>query len=103
MFLEVNQYATWIPLLAGVLIPLAVALLTKINASAFVKGLVAFVCIGLTALGTYLLDVNQSHTWTGALYAFVVAMFSAAASRYSITGGWADTTVATKTASFGVG
>ena len=56
------------------------------------------------ALGTYLANFDGvTHTWNGALYAFVLAIFSAASTRYAVTGGWADTKVAAATANFGVG
>jgi len=100
--LNITQYATWVPLLAGVLIPFVVALLTKINASAFQKSLIAVLCLGLTALGTYLMDTGQSHTWRGAATAFVLALFAAASSRLTVTGG-ADTKLNVLTANFGIG
>jgi len=102
--IDIMRYATWVPLAAGILIPLAVAWLTKLNATPFIKGLVAFVIIGLVSLGTYLANFDGvTHTWNGALYAFVLAIFSAASTRYAVTGGWADTKVAAATANFGVG
>lgn len=100
--MNVTQYATWVPLVAGVLIPFAVALLTKINATAWQKSLVAVFCLALTALGTYLMDTGNSHTWKGALTAFLLALFAAASSRLTVTGG-ADTRLNYATPNFGIG
>jgi hypothetical protein len=100
--MNVTQYSTWVPLAAGVFIPLVVALLTKINATAWQKSLIALLCLSLTALGTYLMDTGQSHTWKGALTAFVLALFSAASSRLTVTGGL-DTKLNVITGNFGVG
>jgi hypothetical protein len=100
--LNPTQYQTWVPLVAGVLIPFVVALLTKLEAPAWVKSLVAVFCLALTALGTYLMDVGQSHTWKGALAAFFLALFAAASSRLTVTGGY-DTRLAIATRDFGVG
>lgn len=102
MSFDPTEYATWVPLAAGVLIPFAVALLTKINASALQKSLVAVFCLALTALGTYLMDTGQSHTWKGAVTAFLLALFAAASSRLTVTGG-ADTKLNVATANFGIG
>lgn len=102
MTFDVTQYQTWIPLLAGVLIPFVVALLTKVNASGMVKSMIAVLCLSLTALGTYLMDTGQSHTWKGAATAFFLALFAAASSRLTVTGG-ADTKLNVVTGNFGVG
>ena len=99
---DITRYEVWIPLVAGVLIPFVVALLTKLEAPAWVKSLVAVVCLALTALGTYLMDTGQSHTWKGAATAFVLALFAAASSRLTVTGG-GDTRLAIATRGFGVG
>lgn len=100
--MDVTQYSTWVPLAAGVLIPFVVALLTKINASPFQKSLIAILCLSLTALGVYLMDTGQSHTWKGALTAFLLALFAAASSRLTVTGG-ADTKLNAATPNFGIG
>ena len=100
--LDITQYQTWVPLVAGVLIPFVVALLTKLEAPAWVKSAVAVLCLALTALGTYLMDTGESHTWKGAVYAFVLALFAAASSRLTVTGG-ADTRLGIATRNFGVG
>jgi hypothetical protein len=102
MTVDITQYQTWVPLLAGVLIPFAVALLTKVNASPLVKSVIATLCLALTALGTYLMDTGASHTWKGAATAFFLALFAAASSRLTVTGG-ADTKLNVVTGNFGVG
>jgi hypothetical protein len=100
--MDITHFETWVPLVAGVLIPFAVALLTKINATAWEKSLIAVLCLSLTSLGTYLMDTGQSHTWKGAATAFVIALFAAASSRLTVTGG-ADTKLNVVTGNFGVG
>jgi hypothetical protein len=100
--LDLTHFETWVPLVAGVLIPFVVALLTKLEAPAWVKSAVAVLCLALTALGTYLMDTGQSHTWKGALAAFFLALFAAASSRLTVTGG-ADTRLGIATRNFGVG
>lgn len=94
--------AIYLPLVGGVLIPFLVALLTKYHASGWLKGVVAFVVTGLTALGVYVADIGQSHTWHGALTAFLLAAVGAVVSRTAYTGGL-DTKLALKTANFGIG
>lgn len=102
MLFDVTQYQFWIPIVAGVIIPFIVAVLTKMEAPATVKSIVAFICFALTALGTYLTDTGQTHTWKGALTAFVLAFFTAAGSRVTLTQQYVDrTAVATRT--IGVG
>lgn len=84
-----------IALVGGVLIPFVVALLAKVNASASVKSLLAFLTAALLALGTYLTQTEGSVTWKGAVSVFGLALVSAAASRVTITGG-ADDKLAAK-------
>lgn len=100
--MNVTQYQTWVPLVAGVLIPFVVALLSKVTATAWQKSLIAVLCLALTALGTYLMDTGNSHTWQGAARAFLLALFAAASSRLTVTGG-ADTKLNVLTGNFGVG
>lgn len=91
-----------IALLGGVVLPFVVALLTKAYATGLVKSIVALICAGLVALATYLTNTGGATTWRGALSVFVVTIVAAAGSRVTITGG-ADTALANKTSSFGVG
>lgn len=103
MKLDPTNYATWVPLLAGALIPFFVAILAKVNASPVVKSCLAVLGLALTSLGVYLADFDGvTKTWKGALVAFVLALFSAASSRLTITGG-ADTKLNVITGNFGVG
>ncbi len=102
MTIQITQFPTWAPLLAGVVIPFLVALLTKLRAHGLVKAAVALVLAGLTGLGAYVANVDGSHTWKGALTAFVLALLAAGASRVTVTGGL-DTAVAAKTPTFGLG
>jgi hypothetical protein len=95
MEFDITVYATWIPLLAGVVIPFVVALLAKQNASGWVKSAIAALSAALVALATYLADVSGAHSWKGAASVFVLALISAAASRVTITGG-ADAKLAEK-------
>jgi len=103
MKIDLTQAATWVPLLLGLLIPFLVELLTKIKATSLEKSLIALGSLGLTALGTYL-AASGAHTLTGAVTAFVLALFSAASSRTSVTGGL-DSKLgnAGKLANFGIG
>lgn len=78
--------AQLIALIAGVVIPFVVALLARPNASGTVKAILATLAAGLTALATYLGNVDGSHTWKGAVSVFVVAVVVAAASRVTLTG-----------------
>lgn len=100
--IDITHASTWIPIVGGIAIPFVVALLTKITATPFEKSVIAIASAALLALGTYLADVNQSHTWRGALTAFALALIAAASSRVTVTGG-ADTALAAKTENFGVG
>jgi VIT1/CCC1 family predicted Fe2+/Mn2+ transporter len=99
---DITQASTYVPLIGGVLIPLVVALLAKLNAQLWVKSVIALVSAGLVALGVYLADFDGSQTWKGALTAFVLALVAAAASRVAVTGG-ADTKLAIATQGFGLG
>lgn len=100
--LDFTQYSTWIPILGGVIIPFVVALLTKVTAPASVKSAIAVLCLALVALGTYLIDEGGSHTWRGALQAFILALFAAASSRLTVTSPLDDRLNAA-TGNFGVG
>lgn len=99
---DILDKAQIIALIAGVLLPFLVAVLTKARASGAVKALVAFVCAGLLALATYLGDVEGAATWKGALSVFVIAVITAAGSRVTLTGG-ADTALNNATGNVGVG
>jgi len=98
---DLTQQATWVPLVAGVLVPYLVSVLTKMKSAGWVKGIVAAFCLALTALGTYLLDTGLSHTWAGALQAFALALVSAASTRVVLTGG-GDAWLARKTERVGI-
>ena len=85
MTVDLTDPQWYVPLVAGVLIPFAVAWLTKLQASPFVKSAVALVCAGLTAVGTYLSDTSVV-AWEALVSAFVLAVLTAAGSRTAITG-----------------
>lgn len=86
MQFDISQPATYIPIIAGVIIPFAVAWLTKPTASGTVKALLAALASALTALGLYLSDTAHVTTWEGALSAFILALVIAVTSRVSLTG-----------------
>lgn len=85
MTIEITQPATYVPLLAGLVIPFVVAWLAKPHASPNVQTVLALIAAGLTAVGTYLADVSQAHSLAGALSVMVTALISAAASRITLT------------------
>jgi hypothetical protein len=95
MEFDITNTATWVPIIAGVVIPFFVALLARQDASGWVKSLIAGGSAALVALGTYLSDVDGAHSWKGAASVFVLALISAAASRVTLTGG-ADAALAAK-------
>lgn len=99
---DITHASTYLPLIGGVLIPFVVALLAKQHVSGLVTSAIALASAGLVALGTYVADVNTSHTWRGALTAFVLALSAAAFSRVTVTGGL-DTKVNQATPTFGFG
>ncbi len=101
MQFDVTNFATWIPIVAGVIIPFFVALIAKQNASGNLKALLAALSAALVALGMYLSDAGV-HTWKGAASAFVLALVSAGASRVTLTEHQVQA-VAAKTADKGVG
>lgn len=84
--INISQPATYIPLLAGTIIPFVVAYLTKRESSGTMRSVVAFAAAGLTALGAYLADVSHVQTLKGAVQVMIVALASAVVSRYAITG-----------------
>lgn len=84
MQFDITQFATWIPIVAGVIIPFVVAALTKASATGNVKALLAALAAALTALGMYLADAGV-HTWKGAASAFILAAVMAAVSRKTFT------------------
>ena len=92
MTVDLTDPQWYVPLVAGTLIPFAVAWLTKLQASPAVKSAVAFACAGLTAVGAYLTDTSVV-AWEGLVSAFVLAVVTAAASRLTVTGGF-DTRLA---------
>lgn len=83
---DISQPVTWIPLVAGVIIPFLVAYLTTANASGTLKSVVAFVSACLVALGTYLGDVSHAHTLKGATNVVILALVAAVVSRFALTG-----------------
>lgn len=99
---DVFDKAQVIALIGGVILPFAVALLTNAKATGILKSVVAVVCAGLLALGTYLTDTGGAATWRGALSVFVITIVVAAGSRVTVTGG-ADDALARRTARFGIG
>lgn len=84
---NIGEPATYVPLIGGVLIPLVVSLLAAQAASGWIKSAIAALSAALIALGLYLTDTSHVLTWEGAGSAFVLALFMAAASRVTITGG----------------
>lgn len=85
MNFDITQFSTWIPVVAGVVIPFLVALIAKANASGTVKALLAALSAALVALGMYLADVSHAQTWKGAASIFVLTLVTAAASRVTLT------------------
>lgn len=85
MEFDITQTATWVPIVAGVIIPFVVALLAKVNASGNVKALLAALAAALVALGLYLGDVAHAQTWKGAASIFVLTLITAGASRVTLT------------------
>lgn len=81
---DITHPVTWLPLVAGVIIPFLVAWLTTVQASPTLKSVVAAVAAALTSLGAYLADGNL-HSWNGALSVFVYTAIVAAASRKTFT------------------
>ena len=74
---------------AGVLIPLAVAFLTNLEASPTIKSLVAVVLAGLTAAGAAIADVGDiASDWKQVVGAGAVALIGAGASLAAV---WKDT------------
>lgn len=100
--LDLFDKAQLIAFVGGWVLPLAVALLTKLRASGLVKSIVALVCAGLLALGTYLTDTGGATTWEGAVSVFAIAIVVAGATRYAVTGGL-DDRLARATPNVGVG
>lgn len=90
MQFDITAPATYVPIIAGVIIPFLVALLAKQNASGTVKSLLAAAGAALTALGLYLGDVSHARTWEGALSIFILTLVTAAASRVTLTGDKVD-------------
>ncbi len=102
MQFDLTDGATWIPVVAGVIIPFFVALIAKANASGTVKSLLAALSAALVALGMYLGDVAGAHSWKGAASVFVLALITAGASRITLTEDKVQA-VAAKTSNVGVG
>lgn len=90
MQFDITETSTYIPIIAGVIIPFVVALLTKATAGPNVKTALSVVAAALTALGLYLGDAAQAHTWEGAASIFVLTLITAAASRVSVTEQWVE-------------
>jgi hypothetical protein len=91
---DITDPATYVPIIAGVIIPFLVALIAKANTSGTVKSGLAALGAALTALGLYLTDTTGVRTWAGAASAFVLALVIAAASRVSLTGDKVDAVAA---------
>lgn len=85
MTFDITQAATWVPIVAGVLIPFAVAIIAKQDAAPTVKSVLAALGAALTALALYLADTAHVLTWAGAASVFILALVSAAASRVTLT------------------
>ena len=85
MQFDITAPATWIPIVAGVIIPFFVALLAKADASPNVKSVLAVLSAALVALGAYLADVSHAQSWKGAASIFVLALITAGASRVTLT------------------
>lgn len=74
---------------AGVLIPLAVALLAKVQAAPVVKSLISVVLAGLTAGGAAITDVGRiGDDWKQVVGATLVALVGAGASLAAV---WSKT------------
>lgn len=101
MQFDITNFATYIPIIAGVVIPFIVALIAKQNASPSLKSLLAAVAAALTALAVYLQNTGTV-SWAGAASAFVLALVVAGASRVTLTEHLVQGT-AEKTAGVGVG
>lgn len=91
MQFDISQPATYVPIIAGVIIPFLVALIAKADASGTVKSLLAAVAAALTALGLYLGDAAHAQTWEGAASIFILTLVTAAASRVTLTQDKVDT------------
>jgi len=85
MHFDITVPATWVPIVAGVIIPFVVAWLTTRNASPTVKSLLAALCAALTAVGAYLADLDHVEGWKGVVSIFIEALIVAAASRVTLT------------------
>lgn len=84
MTFDILHPATYIPLIAGVIIPFGVALIAKQDGSPAVKSVLAALGGALAALAVYLQNTAQV-SWSGALSAFILALVIAAASRKTLT------------------
>lgn len=85
MQFDITHPATYVPIVAGVIIPFLVALIAKQDASPTVKSVLAALGAALTALGLYLSDTAHVASWAGAASAFVLALVVAGASRVTLT------------------
>ena len=81
---DLTKFATWIPIVAGTVIPFVVAWLTRPGTSGNVKSVFAALGAALTALGMYLGDAGV-HSWKGAASAFILALLLAATTRKTLT------------------
>jgi hypothetical protein len=102
MEFDITEPATYVPLIAGVIIPFLVAIIAKSDASGTLKSLLAAVAAALTSLALYLSDASGAHSWEGALSIFVLTLITAAASRVTLTEDKVDA-VAEKTSGVGIG
>jgi hypothetical protein len=85
MQFDITEPATYIPVIAGVIIPFLVALIAKSGASGTVKSLLAALSAALVALALYLGDAAGAHSWEGAASVFILTLVTAAASRVTLT------------------
>lgn len=102
MQFDITAPATYIPVIAGVIIPFLVALIAKADASGTVKSLLAALSAALVALALYLGDATGAHSWEGAASVFILTLVTAAASRVTLTEDKVEA-VKAKTAGVGVG
>ncbi len=94
MTFDITQASTYVPVIAGVVIPFLVALIAAQNANPTVKSLLAAVAAALTALGLYLTDTAHVQTWAGAASVFILTLVTAAASRVTLTQNHVDNVAA---------
>lgn len=85
MQFDLTEASTYVPVIAGVVIPFLVALIAKQDASGTVKSLLAALSAALVSLGLYLSDAAHAQSWRGAASIFLLTLVTAAASRVTLT------------------